>query len=316
MTRVMTLTVQLILIAALAIVSAYCEISLFIDFSETDNPIDTFQMGTLAGSLVMAQHTLAQRAGSLFSRGHHVAAGVIAILVLVLLVISVSASAVFYEARYQASRSDDLQAGTEYTDKRELVENGKTTANLLKVLAEKEIDKGNTWQASQLLIKAAEVESKQDSRVENVNQVQAPVTSSAGIVAEVLDQYRWFAWITFGLIADLIPMLLLVLLTVYPEPLQSPLKQGSDTNPEPEPEPAPVNTTAEEPENAPQKPSKTLVGLIHTMGKMPSWQEVKSAGISYRKYKRERDELEQQGAVFDPGDGTGFQLSRPSDILQ
>ncbi len=315
MTKVMTLTVQLILIAALAIVSAYCEISLFIDFAEADNPIDTWQMGALAGSLVVAQHTLAQRAGSLFSRGHHVAAGMIAILVLVLLVISVSASAVFYEARYQASRSDDLRAGTDYQLRAQLIADQQESIQELKALAKTEKDKGNTWMAGQHATKAQEIQSSLPDLITDLDQVQAPVTSSAGIVAEVLDQYRWLAWITFGLIADLIPMLLLVLLTVYPEPLQSPLGQRCAPNPTDDP-PTLLKATLTKPEGTIQKPPKTLVGLIQNMGKMPSWQEVKSAGISYRKYKRERDKLEQQGVVFDPGDGTGFQLSSPSAILQ
>ena len=42
---------------------------------------------------------------------------------------------------------------------------------------------------------------------------------------------------------------------------------------------------------------------------MPSWKECNTRGMSYRQYKKQRDELEKAGMVRNAGDGTGFELA-------
>ena len=290
--RFIRLIPKLAVITVLVVVSGYCEISLFIDFAKTDNTVDTLQMGALAGSLVVSQHILAQQAAQLFALGHRVASGLVSVLVVVLLVISVSASAVFYESRYQTSRSGDLQAGTGYQLRAQLIADQQASIQELKALAKTEKGKGNTWMAGQHENKAQQIQASLPDLIAELDQVQAPVTSSAGIVANVLDGHRWIAWIIFGLIADLIPMLLLVLLTVYPDARYSEKQHISGTTPET----SNVSPTS-------------LTSLIKLMGRMPTWREVKAAGITYKNYRSERKVLEQSGVVYDPGDGSGFKLA-------
>jgi heme exporter protein D len=309
MIRILTLIPQFMLIAILAVVSGYCEVTLFVDFAETNNLIDKIQMGALAGSLVLAQHTLAQRAGSLFARGHRLAAALVAALVAVLLMISVAASAVFYESRYQASRSEDRLADTGYQLRAQLIADTRASIQQMQKLAEAEAAKGNTWIAGQHQTKAQQIQKSLPALIEQLDQMQTPAASSAGIIAELLASYRWFVWISFGLIADLIPMLLLLLLTVYPqhkhkeEPHSTETRKSLQTD---------ANTELKTPENTAKVPASaptTLEGLIECLGKMPTWAEVNARGISYRQYKKQRDQLEQRGLVINPGDGSGFRLA-------
>lgn len=309
MMRCVILAPQLTLIAVLILVSGYCEVTLFVDFAETDNPFDTLQMGALAGALVLAQHTLAQQSGSLFVRGHTLAAALVSIVVLALLVISVGASAVFYETRYQSSRIADQQAGTDYQLHEQLIADKRASIQQMQALAAAETAKGNTWMAGQHQIKIQQIQDSLPDLIVQLNQVQTPTSSSAGIIANLLQSYRWFAWVSFGLIADLIPMLLLLLLTIYPQQKQKEESHGTETR---EPLQTNANTALKTPENTAEEPVSaptTLESLIECLGKMPTWAEVNARGISYRQYKKQRDQLEQRGLVINPGDGSGFQLA-------
>lgn len=306
---------QWLLIGTLVMVSGYCEVTLFVDFAEDTNTIDQIQLGALAGSLVLAQHTLAQKAGRLFAKGHSKAAALLGLLVFALLAISITASTVFYEARYQASRSADLQAGTGYQVRSQLIADKQASISSFQDLANKEEAKGNTWMAGQHRLKAQEIQQQLPALLADLEQLQTPQTSAAGIVADLLANYRWLAWVAFASIADFIPGLLIVLATIYPETTR---QQRKPTEHAGSPEltssteatlQTPQDETPTDQQQTENQQPPTLFKLIEQLDRMPSWKECNTRGMSYRQYKKQRDELEKAGMVRNAGDGTGFELA-------
>ncbi len=198
-------TIMLILALVLAAVSVVCEVLLFTE--QTTLPIDKALAGIIGLALVCFQFLFAATAPKLWQAKKHVAAGAMYFITAILFTISLSATAGFFESRYQDNQQTQIQSSNDYILKKSVVEDLAQQEKTLTESAAKSKENGNTWNAGQLLIQADKISTLRREAINNLNATTAPNTDATTALVSVFGAGRWALWIALAALVDLCPLI-------------------------------------------------------------------------------------------------------------
>lgn len=280
---------------ALVSVTAAREITLFVSF--TANQHDAILAAVFAAALVLAKPLLANAATDQIRAGNKMLASACTALVLPLMVVSIAGTALYFETAYQQTAATEQTTSAEYKNTADLIDAKRQSAEALKANAEKSTAKGNTWAAGQYLLKAADIENELAALNATAANVTAN-TSAATITGNTLNQYRWAAWLTFALLADLLIIVAVILLNT----------KTTEQNKQPKTPANKQNSAQKQTIEKCQPEQYWLTKQISSTGKVPTVREAKAAGITYVSYKQTIERLIDAGTIEQKPAGKGWQV--------
>lgn len=281
----------LALLAALLIVTGAREIILFTSFTTTTT--DQTLAAVFAAALVAAKPILAAAAKQHASTNKTLAA-ICAALALPLILVSIAGTATYFESAYQTKNTAEQHNSTEHKKTDALIAAKRKTADQLKASAAKSTAAGNTWSAGQMLQQAAAIETE----LANITTAPATPASPATIAGSTLNNYRWAAWLTVALLADLLIIVAVLLLNENKQ-------QNTEQTPEKQQQKQPAEQKTEQRDT-------WLNEYISKHRTMPTVRQAQAAGISYARYKAEADTLTKAGTLQPKANGRGWQLTNPN----
>lgn len=188
----------------LALVSATCEVLLFIEQAEG---IDLLINSVTAVCLVGCQFVFVYVAMRFFKL-KQLGIGIPMLLtVIVLFYVSVSGSASYFEARYNKLEQKSTAISDEYIELTELIRSYKSTSMRFEALADKEVSKGNNWQASQNQKQAAEANQKWQSALNSRGQIISSGQTGIEALAVNYQNNDSVIWYVYAILIDLCPLL-------------------------------------------------------------------------------------------------------------
>lgn len=278
----------LALLAALLIVTGAREIILFTSFTTTTT--DQTLAAVFAAALVAAKPILAAAAKQHASTNKTLAA-ICAALALPLILVSIAGTATYFESAYQTKNTAEQHNSTEHKNTAALIAAKRKTADQLKASAAKSTAAGNTWSAGQMLQQAAAIETE----LANITTAPATPASPATIAGSTLNNYRWAAWLTVALLADLLIIVAVLLLNENKQ-------QNTEQTPEKQQQKQPAEQKTEQRDT-------WLTEYISKHRTMPTVRQAQAAGISYARYKAEAEALTNAGTLQPKANGRGWQLT-------
>ena len=281
----------LALLAALLIVTGAREIILFTSFTTTTT--DQTLAAVFAAALVAAKPILAAAAKQ-HANTNKTLAAICAALALPLILVSIAGTATYFESAYQTKNTTEQHNSTEHKNTAALIAAKRKTADQLKASAAKSTAAGNTWSAGQMLQQAAAIETE----LANITTAPATPASPATIAGSILNNYRWAAWLTVALLADLLIIVAVLLLNENKQ-------QNTEQTPEKQQHKQPA-------EQKPEQRDTWLTEYISQHRTMPTVRQAQAAGISYARYKAEADTLTKAGTLQPKANGRGWQLTNPN----
>lgn len=273
------------LILAFAGLSIYCQVSLFV--SLMSNTQDQWHAGIFSAVLIYSQYMFTAQMAIKWRNKQITLAGIAAVLTVVQIIISTVITAFYFESRYQSANSLATTTSNEHVIVKGLITGKQRTIEQFKSLAAEELEKGNKWIAGQHMQKADRIEQELPALLAQLQSIKVTAKGGAAL-GSAMGEWRWVAWFTLSVLADLIPATA-ILLFVFSE-------KNSRT------EAVSVEIEQEELSEEPQPMGATdLQSLIAELGDMPSWREAKAAGLTYLKYKTQREDLQKQGVIKQTG---------------
>lgn len=273
------------LILAFAGLSIYCQVSLFI--SLVSNTQDQWHAAVFSIVLIYSQYMFTAQVALKWKNKQFLLAGVAAVITVVQILISTVITAFYFESRYQTANNLATTTSNEHVIVKSLITEKQRTVQQFKSLADNELKKGNKWMAGQHMQKADRIEQELPGLLEQLQSIKVTATG-AGALGSAMGEMRWIAWFMLSVLADLIPATA-ILLFVF-----------GDKNSKTE-----AVLVEIEQEELPEEPQATgitdLQSLIADLGDMPSWREAKAAGLTYSKYKTQREELQKLGKIKQTG---------------
>jgi hypothetical protein len=198
-------TIILLLGLVLALVSIVCEIMLFMDYAQTT--FDKTLAGITAGALVGCQFGFVGFAVNAWRTKRPGVALVLFAVITVLFFISVSGTASFFESRFSGEQETALKNSSEYENQLALVVGYQAQAKALRDAAKAANDKGNSWNAGQLLNKSQEATRMAQQQNEKLTQMQPLAKTSGAALAAFSGQGRWAFWFAIAALVDMCPLI-------------------------------------------------------------------------------------------------------------
>lgn len=255
--RFIMLTLALVLTA----VSVVCEVLLFTE--QTVMPIDTALAAIVGLALVCFQFLFAALAPKFWQASQRAIAGVMYLITAVLFAISLSATAGFFESRFQENQQTQLHNSNDYKLKMSVIDDLEKQAKTLTDSANEAKQKGNNWYAGQLLIKATEASEKRRHAIAQLGNQTTPNTDATAALVSVIGAGRWALWIVLAALVDLCP---LVAFSCYAM-RQTPVKTGVTDE----------KTPSQTPEQQSQTPEQQTDEAKHNETGRPTLEEIKQA---------------------------------------
>tara|TARA_R110001606_G_scaffold71219_1_gene162947 strand:+ start:27534 stop:28496 length:963 start_codon:yes stop_codon:yes gene_type:complete len=212
--------IMLALALVLAAVSVVCEVLLFTE--QTVMPIDTALAAIVGLALVCFQFLFAALAPKFWQASQRTIAGVMYLITAVLFAISLSATAGFFESRFQENQQTQLHNSNDYKLKMSVVDDLEKQEKTLTDSATAAKEKGNAWYAGQLLMKASEASENRRTVIGQLSNETTPNTDATTALVSVIGAGRWALWIVLAALVDLCP---LVAFSCYAM-RQTPVKTG------------------------------------------------------------------------------------------
>lgn len=254
-----------------ALVSATCQVLLFV---EGETGLDYLINWCGAVLLVVCQFLFVYLVPRLW-RGHWFIALIMAVTVAALFWVSVSASASYFEARFEKQKHKGGTQSGEYLEQTELINSHKADYQKLKALADKEEAKGNDWQASQNMKNADRAKQNWQDALKERGQIKTTGVSSNEVLAANYEGNEKAIWYVYAVLFDLCALLCFAVLGI-PDAKQ----KSSESQDEEQPESAITRLVTEE---APETEKDALYEIIKqeilagVYGVSPSQRKVKLA---------------------------------------
>lgn len=299
------------LVAVMAAFSAYCEVSLFVSFVGGDIH-DQWLAGIFSGALVTGQFLLINQAVDKWQTGYFSLSVLSGVFASILLVISITGTVFYFEANFNNAANSELTTSDDYQQLTTLINSKQDSVNRFKDLADQETERGNKWQAGQHTKAANKAEIEVESLLSQRKKLSQKTTGAASTIGTELGDLRWYAWGMFGGVADLLPALAIILLTVGKTNTETASETEDKTDTE---QPLfEIKPLLEQQEKTQAEPALTsLVALIRQLNEMPSWSTCKQKGITYTQYLKQRDQLQQAGVIEQNGQSWRL-IKQPTQI--
>lgn len=197
--------IMLALALVLAAVSVVCEVLLFTE--QTVMPIDTALAAIVGLALVCFQFLFAALAPKFWQASQRTIAGVMYLITAVLFAISLSATAGFFESRFQENQQTQLHNSNDYKLKMSVVDDLEKQEKTLTDSANAAKEKGNAWYAGQLLMKASEASENRRTVIGQLSNETTPNTDATTALVSVIGAGRWALWIVLAALVDLCPLI-------------------------------------------------------------------------------------------------------------
>lgn len=297
----------ILLILAFLVLSVYCQVSLFV--SLVSNTQDQLHAAAFSVVLIYSQYMFVAQMAIKWRDRQVLLATVAAILAAIQITISTVVTAFYFESRYQSANHLATTTSNEHVIVKSLLTEKQRTVQQFKNLVTEELAKGNKWIAGQHMQKADRIEQELPALLTQLQNVKVTATGAAAL-GTAMGEFRWAAWFTLSVLADLIPATA-IMLFVFSEQKQANSKtvtvsgQQKKETEQAQPEQQkgiPCWATFERvPTTSQPVECSDLLSLIGRLKRMPSWREANAAGLSYVKYKAQRDELQKQGKIKQTG---------------
>lgn len=212
--------IMLLLALVLAAVSVVCEVLLFTE--QTVMPIDTALAAIVGLALVCFQFLFAALAPKFWQASKRPIAGVMYLITAVLFAISLSATAGFFESRFQENQQTQLHNSNDYKLKMSVVDDLAKQEKTLTDSANAAKEKGNAWYAGQLLIKASEASENRRTVIGQLSNETTPNTDATTALVSVIGAGRWVLWVVLAALVDLCPLIAFSCYALH----QTPVKTG------------------------------------------------------------------------------------------
>jgi hypothetical protein len=213
--------IMLALALVLAAVSVVCEVLLFTE--QTVMPIDTALAAIVGLALVCFQFLFAALAPKFWQASKRPIAGVMYLITAVLFAISLSATAGFFESRFQENQQTQLHNSNDYKLKMSVVDDLAKQEKTLTDSANAAKEKGNAWYAGQLLIKASEASENRRTVIGQLSNETTPNTDATTALVSVIGAGRWVLWVVLAALVDLCPLVAFSCYALH----QTPIKTGT-----------------------------------------------------------------------------------------
>lgn len=263
--------------------STYCEVSLFVSFTEG---LGNQVMASIFGfALVLSQLVFAGLIPGLINKKLWVLLSMLALSLGALLFISISGTAYYFERNFSEANISDIKSTSIYQYQLELIDEKKNSIKGLKDLAKKEEDKGNGWIAGQYREKSLKAEMDIQVMISKLSSMENGSAKGTSIINNSLGELRWLVWFLFAIVADLIPVLSIVLLNTREN----------------------KHKTTSKHQNEPTDDHRTSIrDIVNTEKRVPSVREAYSMGIKYKEFKHEIDILIKEGLIESKDTGKGW----------
>lgn len=291
--------IMLALALVLTAVSVVCEVLLFTE--QTVMPIDTALAAIIGLALVCFQFLFAATASKFWQASKRLVAGVMYLITAVLFTISFSATAGFFESRFQESQQTQLHNSNDYKLKMSVIDDLEKQAKTLTDSANEAKQKGNNWYAGQLLIKATEASEKRRHAIAQLGNQTTPNTDATAALVSVIGAGRWALWIVLAALVDLCPLVAFACYAVR----QTPVKTGVTDEKTPSQTPEQQSQTPEQQTDENQTNSETgrptLDEIKQVIRQMPAGQIGVRAVMrtaettNYNRTKQALEELTKEG---------------------
>lgn len=225
-------TIMLTLALVLAAVSVVCEVLLFTE--QTVMPIDTALAGIIGFALVCFQFLFSAIASKFWQSKKHFHALVMFSITTILFAISLSATAGFFESRYQENRQTQIQSSNDYQLKMSVIDDLTTQQKTLTESADVATKNGNAWYAGQLLLKASETNEKRRDVIEQLNTTNTQNTDATTALVSVFGAGRWVLWIILAALVDLCPLVAFASYSISATPVKTSITTPKTLNQTPE----------------------------------------------------------------------------------
>ncbi|WP_111639941.1 hypothetical protein [Marinomonas shanghaiensis] len=294
---------MLALALVLAAVSVVCEVLLFTE--QTVMPIDTALAAIIGLALVCFQFLFAATAAKFWQASKRLIACAMYLITAVLFTISFSATAGFFESRFQENQQTQLYNSNDYKLKMSVIDDLEKQAKTLTDSANSEKQKGNGWYAGQLLIKAAEASEKRRSAIAQLSNQTAPNTDATTALVSVIGAGRWALWIVLAALVDLCPLVAFASYAVRQTPVKTGVTDEKTPNQTPEQQRPTVSQTPNEQPDESQTNAETgrptLDEIKQAIKQMPAGQVGVRAVMrtaettNYQRTKQALEELKKEG---------------------
>jgi len=235
---------MLALALVLAAVSVVCEVLLFTE--QTVMPIDTALAAIIGLALVCFQFLFAATAAKFWQANKRPIAGAMYLITAVLFAISLSATAGFFESRFQESQQTQLHNSNDYKLKKSVIDDLEKQEKTLTDSAKAANEKGNAWYAGQLLIKATEASENRRAAIAQLGNQTTPNTDATTALVSVIGAGRWALWIILAALVDLCPLVAFACYAVRKTPVKTSVTDEKTPNQTPEQQHATASQTPNE----------------------------------------------------------------------
>lgn len=186
-------------------VSIVCEVLFFIE--QTTVVIDTIIAAIIGGSLVCFQFLFTAVATKFWYRGSYKLASVLFVITALLFTLSLSATASFFESRFQTSQQNQIHDSNDYKLNMALINDLTTQEKTLTDSANASTGLGNAWYAGQLLEKASEASEKRQTLINKLNNATAQNPDATTALVSLIGSGRWVLWVVLAGLVDLCPLI-------------------------------------------------------------------------------------------------------------